>query len=239
MQAVVQETLHGHLSHSLLLSVCLPFFFLALSSLVPVSLSYSWNTTLRWKETGTAAVAVGSSIFFSLQRTTLPPCNATPHTYTTHVCMHAHTHNFPVLIAFFLIQLGRCFLKQVCVTGVILVFCRWNAGGACVCKCVFACVENNIVENEMWSAGWIWVSKVQMVPLLLPHGGIFKTVLHSLAIYPLFSLSSTTAPLGLAPAPCCAYWNLSSQLSYWPIRKAFTKAPANWISATFPCQMRL
>lgn len=53
------------------------------------------------------------------------------------------------------------------------------------------------------------------------------------AICPLFSLFCTTE------TPCCAYWNLGSQLPYRPITEAFTKAPANWISATFPCQMRL
>lgn len=55
---------------------------------------------------------------------------------------------------------------------------------------------------------------------------------------PFCSARCTTAPLGPF-TPCCAHRNRGSQLPHEPIRKAFTSAPANWISTTFARQMRL
>lgn len=98
--------------------------------------------------------------------------------------------------------------------------------GVCVCLHVYlhVCVVNNTSRygqlDGSESAECRWVL----------YYGAFKTLAHS-AVCP-------TEPLGLH-APSCAYRNLGVQFPYRPIRKAFTKASANWIRATFPCQTGL
>lgn len=58
--------------------------------------------------------------------------------------------------------------------------------GVCVFACVYLHVRlaSNTTEDEIWSSGCIWVSRVQMGALSLPCGGIFKTVAHTLCYLP-------------------------------------------------------
>lgn len=211
VQAAVQETLHGHVSHSTSACLTVSLLFLSLMSCLCHSELFL-DSTVRWEQT--AAVAAGSHLF-------------------THTHRHTHTQvNIHVLMPLLsLNQLGRCFVKHVCATA------AWS-GRACVCTHMCGCVYiwHSILpdnQNEIWSSGLLRVGRAT---LLLPCGGIFKTVAHP---QPSALCSGSSAPLGLSPTPCCAYWNLGSQLSYRPIRKPFTKATANWISAPFPFQMRV
>lgn len=77
-----------------------------------------------------------------------------------------------------------------------------------------------------------------MGSLLLPCREIFKTVAHPV-LSALCSVSSAPQHHWDSPQLPVVLTGTYGQLPYRPIRKAFTKAPANWISATFPCQMRL
>lgn len=147
----------------------------------------------------------------------------------THTDTHTQVNIHVLMPLLSLNQLGRCYVKHVCATAAWSVracVCTHMCG--CVCMCILPNDQNEIRSSGLLRVGW--------VPLLLPCGGIFKTVAHPQASA---LCSGSSAPLGLSPTPCCAYWNLGSQLSYQPIRKPFTKATANWISAPFPFQMRV
>lgn len=149
----------------------------------------------------------------------------------THTHRHTHSSQYSRVDAFIIPEPVGKMLRQkhVCATA------AWSVR-ACVCTHMCGCVGMCILPNnqsEIRSSGLL---RVGLPPLLLPGGGIFKTVAHP---QPSALCSGSSAPPGLSPTPCCAYWNLGSQLSYRPIRKPFTKATANWISAPFPFQMRV